>query len=69
MDRRRFFLTGAQVLAAGSIWTILGRNGGPQEWPIPGLDEARAAGGTEGARGAVAEIGRASCRERVLAMV
>ena len=51
MDRRRFLLAGTQALAAGSIWALFGRSGGPGGWAIPGLDEARAAGGTEGARG------------------
>jgi uncharacterized protein (DUF362 family) len=53
MDRRRFLLAGTQVLAAGSLWAILGRTAGSGDPVLPGLDEAWAAGGTEGARGEV----------------
>jgi uncharacterized protein (DUF362 family) len=44
MDRRRFLLAGTQVLAAGSIWTILSRTAGSGDQALPGLDEAWAAG-------------------------
>ena len=75
MDRRRFLLAGTQVLAAGSIWAILGRTAGPGGRMFSGLDEAWAdskggmppGGDTAGALGAATGAG-ASTRPPLLAV-
>lgn len=49
MDRRRFLIHTTQMVAAGSLWSILGRNAGLGDTAFPGLDEAWAAEGAPAA--------------------